>query len=109
MARAGDPEAPAVRTDGSRAHPANHATRNATSATIIESRLFKLPYCRIRNLADAGVARQQTAGRYLHALSEAGILREIPSGREKLYLNHRLLRVLCDGADDWEPFNVPST
>lgn len=56
----------------------------------------------------AGVARQQTAGRYLHALSEAGILREIPSGREKLYLNHRLLRVLCDGADDWEPFNVPS-
>lgn len=71
--------------------------------------LFKLPYCRIRNLVDAGVARQQTAGRYLHALSEAGILREIPSGREKLYLNHRLLRVLCDGADDWEPFNVPST
>jgi hypothetical protein len=61
-----------------------------------------------RNLADACVARQQTAGRYLHALSEAGILREIPSGREKLYLNHRLLWVLCDGADDWEPFNIPS-
>ncbi len=66
--------------------------------------LFMLPYCRIRNLVDAGVAKQQTAGRYLHALAEAGILREIPSGRDKLYLNHRLMRVLCDGADAWEPF-----
>ncbi len=66
--------------------------------------LFMLPYCRIRNLVESGVAKQQTAGRYLHALAEAGILSEIPSGREKLYLNHRLMRVLCDGADTWEPF-----
>ena len=66
--------------------------------------LFMLPYCRIRNLVEAGVAKQQTAGRYLHALARAGILREISSGREKLYLNHRLMRVLCDGADSWEPF-----
>lgn len=66
--------------------------------------LFRLPYCRIRNLVDAGVAKQQTAGRYLRALAGAGILREVPFGREKLYLNHRLLQVLCEGADDWEPF-----
>ncbi len=66
--------------------------------------LFMLPYCRIRNLVESGVAKQQTAGRYLHVLAEAGILREIPSGREKLYLNHRLMRVLCDGAETGEPF-----
>ena len=65
--------------------------------------LFRLPYCRIRNLVDAGVAKEQTSGRYLHALADAGIVREIPSGREKLYLNYRLLQVLCDGADTWEP------
>lgn len=60
--------------------------------------LFRLPYCRIRNLVDAGIAKPQTAGRYLHALANAGILREIPSGREKLFLNWRLYDILCGGA-----------
>ena len=69
--------------------------------------LFKLPYCRIRNLVEAGVAKQQTAGRYLHALAAADILREVRTGRDKLFLNHRLFDVLCGGADEWEPF--PST
>ena len=66
--------------------------------------LFKLPYCRIRNLVEAGVARQQTAGRYLHALASAGILREVRMGRDKLYFNHRLFDVLCGGAETWAPF-----
>ena len=59
--------------------------------------LFRLPYCRIRNLVEAEVAKAQTAGRYLHALANAGLLREIPFGREKLYLNWRLYDILCGG------------
>lgn len=70
--------------------------------------LFKLPYCRIRNLVEAGVAQQQTAGRYLHALAAAGILREIRTGRDKLFFNHRLFDVLCGGVADWVPFPPPS-
>ncbi len=59
--------------------------------------LFKQPYCRIDNLVQAGVAKRQTAARYLNQLAEIGIIEERKVGREKLFVNSRLLKLLSDG------------
>ena len=56
--------------------------------------LFVQPYCRIRNVVESGIAQRQTAAVYLKELAEAGILTEVKAGREKLFINSRLLRVL---------------
>jgi len=56
--------------------------------------LFAQPYCRIDNLVERGVAKRQTASAYLKQLVEIGVLEEMSAGREKLYLNTRLLREL---------------
>lgn len=56
--------------------------------------LFAQPYCRIENLVEGNIAKRQTASSYLKQLTEAGVLEEMSVGREKLYLNTRLLREL---------------
>lgn len=56
--------------------------------------LFAQPYCRIENLVEGGVAKRQTASNYLKQLVEIGVLEEMSAGREKLYLNTRLLQEL---------------
>lgn len=58
--------------------------------------LFSQPYCRIENLVESGIAKRQTASVYLKQLVEIGVLEEVTAGREKLYLNTRLLRELND-------------
>jgi len=50
--------------------------------------------CRIDNLVERGVAKRQTASIYLKQLVSIGILKEMEVGREKLYINTRLLREL---------------
>lgn len=56
--------------------------------------LFAQPYCRIDNLVERGVAKRQTASTYLKQLVEIGVLEEMSVGREKLYMNTRLLQEL---------------
>ena len=56
--------------------------------------LFAQPYCRIDNLVERGVAKRQTASTYLKQLVEIGVLEEMSVGREKLYINTRLLQEL---------------
>jgi len=56
--------------------------------------IFEQPYCRIRHLVDAGVAKRETASIYLAQLVKAGVLKEIKEGRDKLFLNHRLVALL---------------
>lgn len=56
--------------------------------------LFAQPYCRIDNLVERGVAKRQTASVYLRQLVEIGVLEEMSAGREKLYINTRLLQEL---------------
>lgn len=58
--------------------------------------LFAQPYCRIENLVENGIAKRQTASTYLKQLVEIGVLEEMITGREKLYLNTRLLQELSD-------------
>lgn len=38
--------------------------------------LFNQPYCRIENLVEAGIAKRETASRYLKVLAAAALLRE---------------------------------
>lgn len=49
--------------------------------------LFQQPYCKIRFLEEAGIAKRQTASRYLQQLEELGLLRGYKLGREMYYLN----------------------
>ena len=61
--------------------------------------IFSQPYCRIGNLVDAGIAKRQTASVYLKKLVEIGVLREIRVGREKLFVNPKLLGVITTSND----------
>lgn len=62
--------------------------------------LFSQPYCRIKNLVDAGLGKRETASRYLKVLVDIGVLQEVRVGREKLFLHREFLRALTvDGAE----------
>jgi Fic family protein len=58
--------------------------------------VFTQPYCRIDNLVQAGIAKRETASRYLKLLAEQGILRERKLGREKLFVHTALLELLAE-------------
>jgi Fic family protein len=66
--------------------------------------LFEQPYCRIANLVQAGIARRQTAALYLKDLVRIGVVRERLVGRQKLFVNARLLRLLTQESNQLEPF-----
>ena len=61
--------------------------------------VFSQPYCRIENVVRAGVAKRQTASRYLKLLAEADVLEERKVGREKLFVNPALLSLLSESGD----------
>lgn len=65
----------------------------AYSLELVEL-IFVQPYCRIKNVVEAGIAQRQTAAVYLKLLSEVGVLEEVKVGREKLFINPRLMRLL---------------
>lgn len=76
----------------------------AYSRELVEL-IFVQPYCRIRNLVEAGIARRQTAAVYLRQLVDVGLLTELKVGREKLFINPALMRLLV--TDD-SPMARPS-
>ncbi len=56
--------------------------------------IFDLPYCRIQNLVEKGIAGRQAASRYLKQLVEIGVLEERAVGREKLFIHPKLMELL---------------
>ncbi len=56
--------------------------------------LFKLPYSKRQFLVEAGLGNVKTAGNYLKELENSNILISEHVGKEKLYLNYKLLEVL---------------
>jgi predicted transcriptional regulator len=56
--------------------------------------LFRLPYTKRNFLEDAGLGNLKTVGNYLKELEEAGFLKSEQVGKEKLYLNYKLMEVL---------------
>jgi hypothetical protein len=63
--------------------------------------LFKQPYCRIGNLVDAGIAKRQTASVYLKQLCELGILKEVKSGRENIFVHPKYIELLTGEENIW--------
>ncbi len=57
--------------------------------------IFTQPYCRIANIVDQGIAQRQTASKILQALVAQNVLREVQSGREKIFINVELMRLLA--------------
>ncbi|WP_339919844.1 Fic/DOC family N-terminal domain-containing protein [uncultured Flavobacterium sp.] len=56
--------------------------------------LFRLPYTKRGQLEKAGLGNIKTVGNYLKELENQGFLKSEQVGKEKLYLNFRLLEVL---------------
>ena len=56
--------------------------------------LFRLPYTKRQHLIDENIGNPKTVGNYLIALEENGFLKSVKVGKEKLYLNQQLLRIL---------------
>jgi Fic family protein len=63
--------------------------------------LFRQPYCRISNLVESGVAKRQTASVYLKQLAEIGILKEIKSGRENIFVHPKYIELLTGDENVW--------
>lgn len=64
--------------------------------------MFTQPYMRIANVVDAGLARRQTASRWLSKLAAGEFLTEVALGREKVFINHHLLELLLSAPVDNE-------
>jgi Fic family protein len=63
--------------------------------------LFKQPYCRIGNLVDAGIAKRQTASVYLKQLCDLGVLKEVKSGRENIFVHPKYIELLTGEENVW--------
>lgn len=66
--------------------------------------VFEQPYCRIGNLTRQNIAKRETASRYLKALVAKGVLSERAYGREKLFVNVRLMNVLVGDDNSYVSF-----
>lgn len=56
--------------------------------------LFRLPYTKRQHLINENLGNAKTVGNYLMALEKYGFLKSTRVGKEKLYLNQRLLNIL---------------
>ncbi len=65
----------------------------AYSKGLIEV-LFRLPYTKRQYLIDEKLGTPKTVGNYLRDLEKEGFLKSVKVGKEKLYLNYRLMEVL---------------
>ncbi len=56
--------------------------------------IFRQPYCKIAFVVEAGIAKRQAASDYLQALADIGVLASEKRGREMVYKNPALIKVL---------------
>lgn len=56
--------------------------------------IFELPYCRIGNVTERGIAKRQTASVYLKQLVSIGVLTEQAVSKEKLFIHPTLMELL---------------
>lgn len=66
--------------------------------------IFEQPYSRIGNLVDKGIAQRQAASRYLHDLADLGVLREMPFGKEKLFIHPKLMQLFSRDNNQFQPY-----
>lgn len=70
------------------------------------SKISELPYCRISTLTEAGIAKRQTASLYLKQLVDIGVLEEVSTGKEKLFVHARLMKLLMHEGNHVAPYPV---
>lgn len=58
--------------------------------------IFEQPYCKIRFVEKAGIAKRLTATKYLRDLEQSGFVRSMKRGTELIFINHPLWRLLTD-------------
>jgi Fic family protein len=66
--------------------------------------IFELPYSRIHNVIERGLAARQAASRHLKNLVRVGVLEEAVSGREKLFIHPRLMKLLTRDGNEFAPY-----
>lgn len=73
------------------------------SHELIET-IFSVPYVRVANLVDRGIAQRVTASRYLKQLVEIGVLEEEKKGRDKIFIHRKYMKLLGDDGHHFEPY-----
>ena len=68
--------------------------------------IFEQPYCRISDLVEKGIAKRQSASRYLKELVGAGILNELGVGKEKLFIHPKLMRLLSRDGNEFVRYEM---
>jgi Fic family protein len=81
------------------------ATKEKIYSRELVDSIFEQPYCRIGNLVDKGIAKRQSASKYLKALAEIGVLQERVHGRETLFIHSRFLNLLKDDSNTVEEYD----
>ena len=69
--------------------------KSVFSKELIEL-IFEQPYCKIRFVEEAGIAKRLTATKYLRALEKAGFVVPTKKGTELIFVNHHLWRLLTN-------------
>lgn len=90
-------------------HTAEFSREHAPKAYSHElvSLIFELPYCRIQNVVEMDGSVRQTAAKKLKQLVKIGILEEVTSGREKLFVHPKLLRLLTRNTNSFQTYLDP--
>lgn len=68
--------------------------------------VFNQPYCRIQNLVEAGIVKRQAASEYLNKMAVIGVLEEKKSGRDKLFVQPKLLRLLAQESNEFARYDL---
>ncbi len=68
--------------------------------------IFELPYCRINNITEKAIAKRQTTSTYLKELVRIGVLVELPSTKEKLFVHTKLMRLLSQDRNDFDLYKT---
>ncbi len=68
--------------------------------------IFAQPYCRIENMVEHGIAKRQTASKYLQIMRDNGVLWELPrlGNPDKVFVNVRYRELLGSEHNTVEPF-----
>lgn len=69
--------------------------KSTFSKELIEL-IFEQPYCKIRLVEEAGIAKRLTATKYLRDLERHGFVTTVKKGTELIFINHHLWSLLTD-------------
>ena len=66
--------------------------------------IFEQPYCRITDLVNKGIAKRQTSSQYLKDLVALNVLIEMSTGKEKVFIHPKLMKLLSQDNNQFEPY-----